>query len=297
VADLRSRLNERKAASKVPADDSGGDKPNSARRSSRTVRNRFASIDSLGSEPDSLPSAPKSKLNIGSVSAMDSNQKNMMFIIAGAVGVVVVVVIAVSLMRNNSSNANNSNTTVVADSGSTEEVDPDKPWLSGGSSSTNGTTNSTTNGSVTPIPTPTEEELIISELDSIGVGVTDLTADTVVQNDAPVEENTFLRDLKGEDVPEYWEVSNIVSVSDYVSYVKHRAITADGIELYWLDGTYKGKPCKIQISYKIFKELDLEGVVPVDVEVVKTKGGQLISTYFTVRLDYKALLNKGTSKK
>src|SRR5690606_6135627 len=97
-------------------------------------------------------------------------------------------------------------------------------------------------------------------------------------------------------VDEKFVIDQIYTTIDFVSYTKKRAVTGDGIELYWLDAEYKGKPAKIQVSFKIFKELDPVGVTVVDVEVTKAKGKDNklhdIVTGFTVRPDYKQILEK-----
>ncbi|MNT90616.1 hypothetical protein D3C72_2315510 [compost metagenome] len=52
----------------------------------------------------------------------------------------------------------------------------------------------------------------------------------------------------------------------------------------------------MQVSLKVFKELDEVGIIPVDVEVVQVKleDGKKheLATSFVVRLDYKKQLNK-----
>lgn len=126
-------------------------------------------------------------------------------------------------------------------------------------------------------------------------GMQDISGDTVKINEAPVVES-FVKDLNSQPLPEKFEIASYTTVTDFVSYKKKRSVMADGVELYWLDAEYKGKPAIVQVSLKVFKELDEVGIIPVDVEIVQVKleDGKKheLATNFVVRLDYKKQLNK-----
>lgn len=103
----------------------------------------------------------------------------------------------------------------------------------------------------------------------------------------------MVKDLQGISVIPNYTVSKIETVVDMVNYKKHRAITDDGMELLWLDANYKGKSYRITVPFKIFKELDPEGITVVDMEVLHLENGNQIISYMNVREDYKSKLEKG----
>jgi hypothetical protein len=140
----------------------------------------------------------------------------------------------------------------------------------------------TTTASIAPTATPsrTKEQQLQDELAAEGFGVQTPLQDSQTQNLTPVESDTFVKDIRGQDIPELFEISGITYITDLVVYKKHRAITGDGIELYWLEGEYQGQPCRLTIPFKYFKELATEGAVYCTIEVVKTRGGGIIFSYF-----------------
>lgn len=118
--------------------------------------------------------------------------------------------------------------------------------------------------------------------DAIGIGVQNLTGDTVDRNTTGITGDDFTKDYSSTDIPMYYEIKSIRQVKDYISYTKYRTSTADGIELYWLDGEYHGKPVRLTTTLSVFKELSSSGVIPVIVEVTMTKDGNQLITGFTV---------------
>lgn len=132
------------------------------------------------------------------------------------------------------------------------------------------------------------------------VGITDVSGDTVKQNTSKIVSDTFTTDLNGKPVDEFYEIGSINSVIDFISYTKKRASLDSGVELYWLEGDYKGKKIKLQVPFKIFKELDTKGSTVVDVEVVTVynKDGQesKIVTSMSVNPEYKKILQERLSQ-
>lgn len=161
----------------------------------------------------------------------------------------------------------------------TPEGDAARPWTQGDGSS---------QGEVVE---PSREQ----KTDGVVPGMKDIAGNTVSKNEAPVESDKFVKDLDGKAVAENFEIEEIYEVADFVSYKKHRAKTDAGVEIYWLDATYRGKKAKVQVSFSVFKELDSVGVVGADVEITRVKTGdetiQEIATYFKIREDYKEILN------
>lgn len=125
----------------------------------------------------------------------------------------------------------------------------------------------------------------------VSAGLPNLYGSGESQNTSAVTDSSaILKDLNGNTVSVNYNVSSIETVTDFVSYTKHRAITGDGVEFYWLEATYKKQPCKIQVSYSIYSKLDDEGITVVDAEVLTLDNGSEIVTYMTVRKDAKDLL-------
>lgn len=95
-------------------------------------------------------------------------------------------------------------------------------------------------------------------------------------------EKDFIKDLKGADVSAVYSVKSRDYVRTHVSYVAHRAIMDDGMELYWVDVVYKKKKYRVQVPFYIFKDLEDEGVCRVEIEVLNLEGGGQIISYMQV---------------
>lgn len=130
------------------------------------------------------------------------------------------------------------------------------------------------------VPELSDEEKLQQELSQEGYGVDAVIRDSQTINTTPVQTDTFLKDLDGKDIPELFEVKEITNIFDFVIYTKHRAVTGEGIELYWLEGKYKGQPCRLTIPYQYFKELPDEGAVICKIEIVQTTEGNKLATNF-----------------
>jgi len=165
----------------------------------------------------------------------------------------------------------------------------DKPWLS---ASVDGGGESQSTEETKPAGNKTEPPSKFTP------GITDPSQNQYVKNYTGVESDSFVKDLNGKKVPENYNIGDIKTVVDFVSYKKKRAVTAAGVELYWLDATYKGRKAKIQVPFRIFKELDPVGVTVVDVEITyvpnddPSKEPAEIATFFNVREDYKQVLEQ-----
>lgn len=133
---------------------------------------------------------------------------------------------------------------------------------------------------------PVKEEPIKSQqeqdkeyLNSLGIGKN--IGENGVIYQGTIEDDSFRKDLFGEDTPEMYgnkvKISNII---DGVSYEKHRATTGDGIDLYYIDISYKGQKGKTTIPYALYKILPDEGTLDLEVEVVTTENDNVICTYF-----------------
>jgi hypothetical protein len=167
-------------------------------------------------------------------------------------------------------------------------LDQTAPWLASPSPNTEGGFGETL--PETNVEADRPNDLVIP-------GIVDISEDTVKQNTTPVTSDNFVKDLNSLPVDEFYEIEEIYTTIDFISYEKKRAVTDDGVELYWLEATYKGKKAKIQVPFKVFKELDKVGSTVVDVEVVRVRTGtpgviQEIVTSFSVNPDYKKILEQ-----
>ncbi len=104
------------------------------------------------------------------------------------------------------------------------------------------------------------------------LGIQDFTQDTNMTSDSPLSNpDGYVEDIYGLTTRVEYEVSAIQEAVDFVNYTKHRGTWGGGVELYWLDCTYKGNRYVIQVPFKYYKELDDTGIVPVKMEVLYSK--------------------------
>ena len=131
------------------------------------------------------------------------------------------------------------------------------------------------------------------EKKDVSAGIPDLNNNTKMTNTAkPTDPKEFMKDIKGDQIPKAYTVVRIETVTDFVNYTKKRAIMGDGVELYWLEATYKGQPYVITIPYQMFKELDDTGITVVNVEVLHLKDGHTVVSYMSVNPDAKRILQQ-----
>lgn len=132
-----------------------------------------------------------------------------------------------------------------------------------------------------PVETISPEEQYQQELGESGIGK-ELAISSNVYNQGNLEDNTFRKDLLGVDAPEnYVKPLKVTTVVDGVTYVKHRAMTGDGIDLYYLDLEYKGQAGIATISYSLYQMLPSEGTLDMNIEVITDSNGKVFATYFS----------------
>lgn len=130
--------------------------------------------------------------------------------------------------------------------------------------------------------TETEDPNAGPIIGSSGVGTQDFTTDTTMRSDSPLTDpNDFLKDIYGLTLRVDYTVAEIQNAADFVSYTKHRGTWGGGLELYWLDCTYKDAQYSVQVPFKYYKELDDTGIVPVKMEVLRIKS-ETSNDYLTV---------------
>lgn len=122
---------------------------------------------------------------------------------------------------------------------------------------------------------------------SASAGLPNFNVNTNMKSDSDVTNySEFVKNLQGEDVKVDYTVSRIDSKQDFVNYTKYRTVTGTGIELYWLDVVYKDRSYTIIVPFKIYKELDDVGIVPVTMEVLILTDNSEIISYMEVNTEY-----------
>lgn len=130
-------------------------------------------------------------------------------------------------------------------------------------------------------------------------GAPNLNADTTKSSKSVVEDGSkIVQDLQGKQVNANFTISTTTTVRDYVNYTKHRSVYPNGVEVYWLDTSYKNtESFPTQVPFDVYKELDDTGITVCDIEVVTTTDRQEIVTYMSVVKDSKSLINKESKKR
>jgi hypothetical protein len=111
----------------------------------------------------------------------------------------------------------------------------------------------------------------------------------------------YIKDVYGLTLNAQYTVSKIDTVREFVNYRKMRGQVGVGLELLWLDVTYKDQPYVIQVPFAIFKELTDTGIIVVDMEVLRIQGAtaddiRTIISDMVVVPEYKSLI-EGKKKK
>lgn len=177
--------------------------------------------------------------------------KSGMFVIGGIIlGIVVVIVILIILIT---SGGNKQDDVPIQNTQTTQQAtqQAEQPQNSGQSTQQQGSTSNSTT-------------------DKKDVGFQDFTGDTNMQTSTTLDDpDSALKDIYGLSVRVDYNVADIDYVTDFVNYEKHRGTWGGGLELYWLEATYKDIPYIIQIPFTYYKELDDIGIVPVKMEVLR----------------------------
>ena len=95
-----------------------------------------------------------------------------------------------------------------------------------------------------------------------------------------LESFTFRRDFTRQDQPEMFVLPIKISTAiNSMTYTRNRAVLDDGMEIYWLEGTFQGRKVVTTIPYSLYQTLAPEGVVPVEVEVVTDANDSVTITH------------------
>lgn len=207
-------------------------------------------------------------------------------------------------MKNNNANnsINNSTNSVIPDSSKIPDSTENKNVGTtqndvSSEDETQGTTNGSSasgtlikeneDGSTSTIPESSSSNNSTSTQNSASAGLPNFNVNTNMKSDSAVTDySEFVKNLQGDDVKVDYTVSRIDTKQDFVNYTKYRTVTGTGIELYWLDVIYKDRSYTITVPFKIYKELDDVGIVPVNMEVLILTDNSEIISYMEVNTDY-----------
>lgn len=124
-------------------------------------------------------------------------------------------------------------------------------------------------------------ETLKDELYKMGIGK-EAVKEKNIYEQGSIESGDFRKDFVNNDSPENYVLPiEIMAVNDSVSYVKHRTMTDDGIDMYWADAEYKGKKTRFTVPYYIWQTLAPQGVMDVIAEVVTDAEGHTFVTSIT----------------
>lgn len=212
-------------------------------------------------------------------------------------------------MKNNTNNTSNNNSnSVIPDASDTQNNienenvgttqnnvnSEDVTDETTGNSSVSGTLiKENEDGSTSTIPeSSSSNSNSSSSQNSATAGLPNFNTNTNMKSDSPVSDySEFVKNLEGEDVKVDYTVSRIDTKDDFVNYKKYRTVTGTGVELYWLDVVYKERSYTITVPFKVYKELDDVGIVPVTMEVLVLTDNSEIISYMEVNTDYKGGTN------
>lgn len=212
-------------------------------------------------------------------------------------------------MKNNTNNTSNNNpNSVIPDASDTQNNienenvgttqnnvnSEDVTDETTGNSSASGTLiKENEDGSTSTIPeSSSSNSSSSSSQNSATAGLPNFNTNTNMKSDSPVSDySEFVKNLEGEDVKVDYTVSRIDTKDDFVNYKKYRTVTGTGVELYWLDVVYKERSYTITVPFKVYKELDDVGIVPVTMEVLVLTDNSEIISYMEVNTDYKGGTN------
>jgi len=95
-----------------------------------------------------------------------------------------------------------------------------------------------------------------------------------------IEADSFRRDFSQIDQPEHFVPPfQINTVTENISYTRHRAVLDAGIEVYWIEGTFQGRNVRAMIPFSLYLALAPQGVLTAEMEVVTDATGSVTVTY------------------
>ena len=132
-----------------------------------------------------------------------------------------------------------------------------------------------------PLPAPTPDPWLEEQrrLIEAGIGAYYIDEAAIFQQ-GNIETFTFRQDFAQIDQPEAFALPiSIATARDSMQYTRHRAVTAVGVEVYWLEGNFRGRRVVTTIPYALYQIIPASGVISIEVEVVTDANGSLTITY------------------
>lgn len=140
---------------------------------------------------------------------------------------------------------------------------------------------------------PPPEPVVVEEVDptlqalddlyKLGIGKEAISEERIYEQ-GTLDSQDFRKDFTNQSATEtYAEPVEIMTVNDSVSYVKHRTMTDDGIDVYWVDAVYKEKDTTFTVPYYVWRTLAEQGVMDVVVEVVTDANDKVFIASITAR--------------
>ncbi|WP_394861653.1 hypothetical protein [Paraclostridium bifermentans] len=216
------------------------------------------------------------------ISSRDDNKKKLLMMLIGFVAIVIIVLAVVLVFGGKDKKKDAEENTI-------GQVPTQQ--------ATQGNTGDVTGGSATPPQTnqqtqdPTMQQDLTNQQGNVNPGLPDTKNGNKMTNGGEMSDpKGFISDVNGNKIPKDFVVQRVADETDFVNYIKRRGITGDGVELLWLDAQYKGIPYSVQVPFKIWKELDPQGITVVDMEVLYLENGAKVVSYMKVKDNYKEIL-------
>lgn len=215
------------------------------------------------------------------ISSRDDKKRRLLFMCIGFVSIVIVVLALVLLFKDQPKSDNK-------DEGNTLGQVPKQEQ----STDNNTNLSDATGGSATvPTQQPGVQPDLTMQDGNINPGLPDTQNGNKMNNSGALSDpKSFISDVNGNKIPKDFVVQRIADETDFVNYTKRRGMTGDGVELLWLDAQYKGIPYSVQVPFKIWRELDPQGITVVDMEVMYLESGAKVVSYMSVKPNYKEIL-------
>lgn len=217
----------------------------------------------------------------------DNNKKSLLMLLIGFVAIIVIVLALVLIFGKDDKDTSSNNTTQENTIGQVPKGNSD---VTGGGStppSTQQNTQQNTNQQ------NNYNQQGVTMQDGVTPGLPDTKNGNKMNNSGEMADTKgFISDVNGNKIPKDFVVQRVADETDFVNYVKRRGMTGDGIELLWLDAQYKGIPYSVQVPFKIWKELDQQGITVVDMEVLYLEDGSKVISYMKVKDNYKEILEE-----
>lgn len=127
---------------------------------------------------------------------------------------------------------------------------------------------------------------------STNYGKNDNKVSTGVVGEDIVDPAHFTDSFEGNTVPLNYSVKDVQFVNEMVNYERRRAITGQGIELFWLDILYKDREYRCQVPYYIYVQMEDKGITIVNMEVLTLEDDSTIVSFMQVISNYKELIQR-----